>query len=54
MLGTKTPGVYEANLGDKGVWFRVIVGSPGSREAASAVCNEFKMAGHFGCWVMAY
>jgi hypothetical protein len=44
VLGAKTHGEYEANLGDKGVWFRVFVGSPGSREAASEVCTQLKMA----------
>jgi hypothetical protein len=54
VLAAKTPDVQEADLGDKGVWYRAVVGPPGSREAASGVCSQLKMAGHAGCWVAAY
>jgi hypothetical protein len=54
VLSSKTPDVQEANLGDKGLWYRAVVGPPGSREAASAVCTQLKTAGHAGCWVTAY
>jgi len=54
VLASKTPDVQEANLGDKGVWYRAVVGPPGSREAASGVCSQLKSAGHSGCWVAAY
>jgi hypothetical protein len=54
VLGAKTPDVQEANLGDKGVWYRTVVGPPGSREAAANVCTQLKTAGHAGCWVTAY
>jgi hypothetical protein len=54
ILGAKTPDVQEADLGDKGVWYRAVVGPPGSREAATSVCSQLKTAGHPGCWVAAY
>ncbi len=54
VLQGRTPDVREANLGDKGVWFRIVVGPPGSREAANGVCNQLKTAGYTGCWIMAY
>jgi hypothetical protein len=54
VLAAKTPDVQEANLGDKGVWYRAVVGPPGSRESASSVCSQLKSAGHAGCWVAAY
>jgi hypothetical protein len=54
VLAAKTPDVQEANLGEKGVWYRAVVGPPGSREAASGVCSLLKTAGHAGCWVAAY
>jgi hypothetical protein len=47
------PDVKEADLGDKGVWYRA-VGPPGSREVATSVCIQLKTAGHYGCWVAAY
>ncbi len=54
VLQGRTPDVRETNLGDKGVWFRVVVGPPGSRESANGVCNQLKTAGYVGCWVMTY
>jgi hypothetical protein len=54
VLASKTPDVQEADLGDKGLWYRAVVGPPGSRDAASAVCSQLKTAGHTGCWVTAY
>jgi hypothetical protein len=54
VLGSKTPDVQEANLGDKGVRYRSVVGPPGSREAAAGVCKQLKIAGYADCWVTAY
>ena len=54
VLGTKTPDVQEANLGDKGMWYRAVVGPPGSKDGANNVCSQLKSAGYNGCWVTAY
>jgi hypothetical protein len=54
VLASKTPDVQEANLGDKGVWYRAVVGPPGSRDSAAGVCSQLKTAGYPGCWVVAY
>jgi cell division septation protein DedD len=54
VLSSKTPDVQEANLGDKGVWYRAVVGPPVSRDAASGICSQLKAAGYVGCWVTAY
>ncbi|HXE69212.1 MAG TPA: SPOR domain-containing protein [Hyphomicrobiaceae bacterium] len=54
VLSSKTPDVQEANLGDKGVWYRAVVGPPVSRDAASGICSQLKAAGYAGCWVTAY
>jgi SPOR domain len=54
VLGSKPAEVKEANLGDKGVWYRAVVGPPGSRDAANTVCNQLKTAGFTGCWVSTY
>lgn len=53
-LAGKTPDVAEANLGAKGSYHRLIVGPPGSREQASAVCVHLKAEGYNGCWVTSY
>lgn len=54
VLQSKTPDVTEANLGAKGTYHRLVVGPPGSREQASALCGQLKTAGYSGCWVTAY
>jgi hypothetical protein len=56
VLQNKPADVQEANLGETkgGVWYRAVVGPPGSREAASNLCAQLKTAGFTGCWVTAY
>jgi hypothetical protein len=53
VLSGKIPDVQEANLGEKGIWYRAVVGPPGSRDAAVHLCSQLKAAGH-GCWVKEY
>lgn len=53
-LSGKTPDVQEANLGEKGIWYRAVIGPPGSREAANGVCSQLKSAGYPSCWVTAF
>jgi cell division septation protein DedD len=54
VLASKTPDVQEANLGEKGVRYRLLVGPPGSKESATGLCTQLKAAGHPDCWVMKY
>ena len=54
VLGGKTPDVAEANLGAKGAYHRLVVGPPGSREQAGAVCSQLKSQGYGDCWVTSY
>jgi hypothetical protein len=54
VLGGKTPDVAEANLGAKGQYHRLVVGPPGSREQASALCSQLKSQGYSDCWVTSY
>jgi len=51
VLSSRTPDVQVANLGEKGVWYRLLVGPPGSRDAAASLCTQLKAAGYSGCWV---
>ncbi len=53
-LQGRTPDVREVNLGEKGVWYRLVVGPPGSKEAAGDVCAKLKAGGFAGCWAAAY
>ncbi|MFA5957836.1 SPOR domain-containing protein [Hyphomicrobium sp.] len=52
-LAGKTPDIASANLA-KGVYDRLVVGPPGSREQASSVCTQLKAEGYHGCWVTSY
>jgi hypothetical protein len=54
ILQNKTPDVQEADLGAKGTYHRLLVGPPGSRDSANAVCSQLKVEGYSGCWVTAY
>jgi SPOR domain len=55
VLGAKPAEVQEKNLGaEKGIWYRAVVGPPGSREAASSVCTQLKASGYAQCFVSAY
>jgi hypothetical protein len=54
VLSSKTPDVQEANLGEKGIRYRLVVGPPGSKEAAANLCTQLKTAGFVGCWVTSY
>lgn len=56
VLANKIPDVMEADLSARGLgtMYRVVVGPPGSREAAADVCGKLKTAGYNGCWVTAY
>jgi hypothetical protein len=56
VLGTKSFDVQEADLSARGLgtMYRVVVGPPGSHNAASGVCAQLKAAGYVGCWVKQY
>lgn len=54
VLAGKTPDVAEADLGSKGAYHRLVVGPPGSRQQASAVCVQLKANGYADCWVTSY
>lgn len=58
VLGSKLAEVQEVNLGEAkgGVWFRAVVGPPGSREAAAKICADLRGAGLAAnqCWATAY
>ncbi len=55
VLSGKPAEVQEVNLGEsKGVWYRAVVGPPGSRSAAAAVCEQLKAAGYTQCFATAY
>jgi hypothetical protein len=56
VLSDKTPDVQTADLSARnlGTMYRLVVGPPGSHNAARNVCNQLKAAGYEGCWVKEY
>ena len=51
LIGTYAPDIQRADLGTKGVWYRLRVGPVNSKLAASDLCSSLKQAGHPGCFV---
>lgn len=45
VLGSRTPQIKRADLGDKGVYYRAMVGPFGSSDEASQFCGSLKTAG---------
>jgi cell division septation protein DedD len=45
VLGSRAPLIKRADLGDKGVYYRAMVGPFGSSEEAAQVCGSLKSAG---------
>jgi hypothetical protein len=44
-LGSRQPIIHRADLGDKGTYYRAMVGPFGSAEAAASLCSSIKAAG---------
>lgn len=55
-LNGAIPDVQKADLRSRGLglMYRVVVGPPGSRQAALKLCGRLRSAGYKGCWVKAY
>jgi hypothetical protein len=53
VLGNRSFDVQEADLSARGLgtMYRVVVGPPGSHNAATGLCAQLKTAGYVGCWV---
>ena len=45
VLGSRTPLIKRADLGEKGVYYRAMVGPFGTPEEASQFCGSLKTAG---------
>ena len=51
LIGQFAPDIQRADLGAKGVWYRLRVGPVNSKTAAIDLCSSLKEAGHPGCFV---
>jgi cell division protein FtsN len=50
VLGNHAPSVRKADLGDKGVWYRLMVGPMETKADADQLCEQLKTAGMKGCF----
>lgn len=53
LLAAYRPMVQKADLGAKGVWYRLRIGPIVDKSAASKLCSQLKSQGHPDCLVMA-
>ncbi|HEU0018378.1 MAG TPA: SPOR domain-containing protein, partial [Methyloceanibacter sp.] len=53
LLASYRPMVQKADLGTKGVWYRLRIGPIVDKTAASKLCGQLKSQGHPDCLVMA-
>lgn len=53
LLASYRPMVQKANLGAKGIWYRLRIGPIGDKSAANKLCGQLKSQGHPDCLVMA-
>jgi hypothetical protein len=53
LLARYRPMVQKADLGYRGVWFRLRIGPIATKEAATKLCGQLKSQGHPDCLVMA-
>lgn len=51
LIGSYEPDIERADLGDKGVWYRLRVGPVAGKTAAADLCDKLKASGHPGCFV---
>ncbi len=50
VIGNYSPSVRKADLGAKGVWYRLLVGPVDNKSDADALCQQLKGAGMKGCF----
>jgi hypothetical protein len=54
LLSPRRAEAQPVDLGQKGIWHRLIVLPPGSRQSATDFCDQLLGAGYDRCWVKAY
>ncbi len=50
VLGNHSPSVRKVDLGEKGVWYRLLVGPIENKTDADQLCEQLKTAGMKGCF----
>src|SRR5262249_39892282 len=54
LLRSRQSELQEVNMGEKGIWYRVFLLPPGTRQQATESCTRLAAAGHDRCWVKEY
>lgn len=54
LLASRQGETQRIDRGDKGVWHRLVVLPPGSRQDADALCGQLAGVGYERCWVKPY
>jgi hypothetical protein len=54
LLSPRRAEAQPVDLGQKGIWHRLIVLPPGSRQSAQDLCDQLLAAGYDRCWVKGY
>jgi hypothetical protein len=54
LLSPRRAEAQPVDLGQKGIWHRLIVLPPGSRQSAVDFCDQLMAAGYDRCWVKGY
>jgi len=54
LLSPRRAETQPVDLGQKGIWHRLVVLPPGSRQSALALCDQLLAAGYDQCWVKGY
>jgi hypothetical protein len=54
LLASRQGETQRVDRGDKGVWHRLVVLPPGSRQDADALCGQLAGVGYERCWVKPY
>jgi len=54
LLKNRQSEVQEVDMGKSGIWYRLFVLPPGTRQQATESCARLEAAGHDRCWVKEY
>jgi hypothetical protein len=54
LLRQRRAEAQPVDVGHKGIWHRLIVLPPGSRQSAAEFCDQLQAAGYEWCWVKGY
>jgi hypothetical protein len=54
LMARRTGEVQPVNVGEKGVWHRLVLLPSGSRRQATNLCERLLTAGYDRCWVKPY